>query len=234
MSIEKQLIELPADRKGKFGEAVCMNVLKSSGACYIPLCDMRGSSAPMATNCEAKVILPDFDLVIEGVAAYLDAKVKTQSIRFRKTGQVRHGINAKNYEHYKKMGVIQKKECGLFIIELLDDCKNWSGSILVESFLGLGNPVTGFNEPTPKVYWPRERFCCLGSFTASQLIDIAKGRLKVDMTSLVTTRFSAPPPRCASVNRICEFVDMPLRDRRGWIKTECRKCGTFKGYRPPT
>lgn len=225
------LVAMDVERKGKFGEAVCERVMQASGVTYIPLCKITGG-APMATGPDSKTILPDFDVVGGNVRAYLDAKVKTQSIRFRKTGQVRHGINLSHWEAYKAMGLLQQKQCGIFVVELLDDSRRWSGTLMSESFLGLGEPTKGFNEPVDKVYWPRNRFAIIGAFSADDLIGVAKGRVRVDMSALLTTAFAAPPPRCADHNDPSQWRDEPARDRRGWIRTVCKKCNTFIGYRP--
>jgi len=231
---ESSLIALSEERQGKLGEAVCENVMKASGVYYIPLCRIADSGAPMAVASGDKKILPDFDIAGEGVNAYLDAKCKTKSIRYRKTGQVRHGINKRNYESYVAMGVLQHKQCGLFIVELLDAEDRWSGTLLCESFLGLGEPINGFNEPQPKVYWPRDRFSSLGSFSAESLVGITKGSVTVEAACLLKQSFSAPPPRCADYvhNDPAHWFDEPRRDSRGYIKTVCKHCGVFIGKRP--
>jgi hypothetical protein len=230
---EKALVAMDVHRKGELGEAICENVMKCSGVTYIPLCRIAGG-APMAVAESGKTVLPDFDVAGGGVQAYLDAKVKTQSIRYRRNGQVRHGINLSNYEAYKAMGLLQRKQCGLFLVELLDDVRNWSGAILSESFLGLGDPSSGFNEPTPKVYWPRNRFCTIGTYSADELLEISKGGCRVDMSAVLKTAFAAPPPRCPANehNDETNWRDEPQPDRRGWIRTVCKKCNAFIGYRP--
>lgn len=233
-SIARSLVALSDDRKGKFGEAICENVMKSSRVYYIPLCRIADGGAPVAVAGDDKKILPDFDIVGGVVSAYLDAKCKSQSIRYRKTGQVRHGINKNNYESYKSMGVLQNKQCGLFIVELLDSERNWSGTLLCESFLSLGEPKAGFNEPQPKVYWPRDRFSNLGSFAAEELLGIAKGELPVVASGLLQTSFAAPPRRCPEYvhNDPANWRDEPARDGRGMIRTVCKQCGVFIGKRP--
>ena len=233
MTINDSLLRMSKEEKGKFGERICKAILVASGVHYIPLCDLENGGAPMAVGGEGKVVLPDFDVIGGELSAYIDAKVKTQSIRYRKTGQVRHGINLRNYESYRRMGVLSKKQCGLFIIELLDDAMQWSGSILSESFAGLGEPSKGFNEPTPKVYWPRNRFNSLGSYSASELVDISSGRLTVTMESILKESFGPPVPRCSPSCSRDKWIDLPDRDARGWIKTVCAICGAFKGLRPP-
>lgn len=217
---------------GRFGESICKHVMRASGLNYIPLCDIAGG-APMAVGAE-KTILPDLDVFGGDVQAYLDAKVKKQSVRWKKGGQVRHGINRRNYESYKTMGLLQRKQCGLFLVELLDDVGNWSGSLLSESFLGLGEPLSGFSSESHMVYWPRNRFALVGSYSPDDLSDIANGLKQVNMAALLKTAFVAPPRTCASHNDRSLWIDEAQRDSRGWIRTVCKACGAFIGYRSPT
>lgn len=226
-------IEMDASRKGKLGETICENVMKASGVSYIPLCKLQMGGAPMAIGANGKTVLPDFDVMGDGVFAYLDAKLKTQSIRWKKTGQVRHGINLSNWQSYLAMGIAQRKECGLFLIELLDESRRWSGSLMSESFVGLGEPTKGFNERIPKVYWPRNRFAIIGAYSPDQLLAIANGDLRVDMAALLKTAFGPPPPRCESHADRSLWYEEVAAGRRGWIKTTCRICGAFIGFRPP-
>lgn len=232
MTTCEQLLLMSKDRMGRFGEAICESVMQSSGVTYIPLCKLESGGAPMAVAQEKKTVLPDFDVIGRGVSAYIDAKVKTKSVRFKNTGEVRHGINLSNHEHYAAMGYLANKECGLFIVELQDDSENWSGALLSESFLGLGKPIKGFNEPVPKVYWPRKRFNLIGAFSADELLAIARKELSVDMSSTLVAAFSAPPRRCQSHFDRSTWVDAPDPSRNNWIKTTCAKCGTFIGSRP--
>jgi len=226
------LVSLPENRKGRFGESVCENVLRTSGMTYIPLCRIEMGGSPKAVSQQSKVTLPDYDLVGGGVTAYLDAKVKTQSVRYRNSGQVRHGIDTAKYQQYVSMGVMQNKQCGLFLIELLDESRNWSGTIMSESFAGLGKPEAGFSNQSHMVYWPRDRFAIVGSYSPEELLGISKGEVDVSMDGLLKTAFSAPPPRCSSHNDPSLWIDQPGVDGRGYIRTVCKKCQSWIGSRP--
>jgi hypothetical protein len=232
MTTANELLSLSKWDKGRLGESICKTMLASSGVFYIPLCDIENGSAPMAVGGCSKIVLPDFEVTGHNWSAYLDAKVKTQSIRWRKTGELRHGINKSNYEQYEKMGVLGNKSCGLFIVELLDDDMAWSGAILAESFRGLGKAEPGFNEPTSKVYWPRSRFLSLGCYSPGELVDFARGAKAESMDAILKPCFGPLPQKCSSHSDTTLFFDEPDRDRRGWTRTICRKCGAFIGYRP--
>jgi hypothetical protein len=231
---QQLLLGMSVERKGKFGEAICKRVMQSSGVHYIPLCDIENGEAPMAVAEKESVVAPDFDVFGQGVFAYLDAKVKTQSIRWKNSGEVRHGINKRNFDEYQRMGALQNKQCGLFVVELMDADRQWSGTLLAESFLGLGKPTPGFNEPTPKVYWPRRRFAVIGSYSAGELREIANGGIPVDMSSLLATAFAAPPASCNDGEHVKteNLVDRIHETRAGYLRTTCRKCGKWLGDRP--
>lgn len=231
-SVADFLLSLNKDRMGRFGETVCENVLRASGVTYIPLCKIEMGGAPLAVSDRKKIVVPDYDIAADGISAYVDAKVKTKCVRYRNTGQVRHGIDATKYEQYVAMGVLQRKECGLFLIELLDDSGNWSGTLMSESFIGLGRPTRGFSNQHHMVYWPRNRFAIIGSFSAEDLLAIAKGQMQVEMSAILTTAFSAPPRTCASHNDPSLWYEDPTPDSRGLLRTTCRICHKFIGYRP--
>jgi hypothetical protein len=39
------------------------------------------------------------------------------------------------------------------------------------------------------------------------------------------------PPRCQQHNNRSSWQDEKVRDYRGWIRTTCKQCGGFVGYR---
>lgn len=41
-----------------------------------------------------------------------------------------------------------------------------------------------------------------------------------------------PPRRCSWHLDVNDWQDEPAPGRTGWIRTSCRKCGTYIGYRP--
>jgi hypothetical protein len=173
---QEKFREAPEPWLGRFGEAFWSKVFIASKIQYIPLCKIENGGAPMMEG-EERMILPDFDLV--GIA-YVDSKVKSQSVIWRKTGQERHGIDKPNWEHYKRVAAAGRKNAGIALIELYRDTvpREWSGSLLVETLAALGEPIQGMSHQSHMLYWPRKRFVDLDSLSASELLAIANGRLR--------------------------------------------------------
>lgn len=182
---------------GKFGEAVFKNVFASSGLGFISLCNIENGGAPMIEG-QKKTVLPDFEVVGSGWSAYLDAKCKKHVVLWRKTNQLRHGILIRNYNDYKKTGVLMRREAGVGIVELHthEEENKWSGALLAESFRNLTNPCYGMpnTKLSDTVLWPRKQFVELTQLTALELLDLASGKFKADCRYELEQIFNPPPP----------------------------------------
>lgn len=193
---QQRFLTLGKKRLGDFGEALWARVFAASGIQYIPLHKIETGGAPMLEGGDRSV-LPDFDCVMDGRSIYIDSKVKTQSIIFRRLRQERHGINRSHWRDYLKAAAASGKMCGLGIVELFRDGPSiqWSGSLLIETLGNLGVPFDSFNEDRRKVYWPRKLFCDLDSFTACELVAIKRGELKAAYPTELSRIFAATPSR---------------------------------------
>lgn len=183
-------------RLGKFGEAVFKNVFASSGLGFISLCDIENGRAPMIEG-QQKTVLPDFEIVGGGWSAYLDAKCKKHSVLWRKTMQLRHGVLIRNYNDYKKTGILTRREAGVGIVELHTNAEEnkWSGALLAESFRNLAEPFYGI-PGTPlddTVLWPRKQFVELTTMSAVELLNLANGRTKCDCRFELERIFNPEP-----------------------------------------
>ena len=168
---------------GDIGESVLSAVLKSSGFHYIPLSKIDTGSAPMSESKNGRVVLPDIQAIStngELIDVFIDAKCKTGPVFWRKTSQWRHGIDRKNWIAYRRCGELYRKQCGIGIVELFenaDDTSVWSGRIWCESLKNLGEPYAGESNQSHMVYWRQKQFCNLDTFSPSELLAIAKGKL---------------------------------------------------------
>lgn len=178
----RQLVCASPEWLGGFGEELWKRVLASSGWTYIPLCQIENGGAPLARGEETAFVLPDFDAAKDGFSVYVDAKVKSQSIIYRKKNQERHGINEACWNAYRLAGITSSKDCALAILELHSERSlgrvEWSGSLLFETLKNLGSPRCEHPEKPPKVYWPRKAFRDLDSFTALELFQLVTGDIR--------------------------------------------------------
>lgn len=178
---------------GRFGESLWSNIFRASRIPYIPLSKIETGFAPLLSG--PNVILPDFELIGEGWAAYVDSKAKQRSVVFRKTGQERHGIDRRNFEHYQRMALLGRKDCALAICELWSDATNsWSGALLIETLRELSYPISGMSNQAHMVYWPRKRFVDLDSCGPLELLEIANGCRDCDLSQFLDRVFAGAKP----------------------------------------
>lgn len=182
---------------GRFGEALWKRVFEASDIAYIPLCDIENGRAPVMVGGKGKerTVLPDFDVATGKWSAYVDSKVKKQCVLFRKANEARHGIKRRNYAHYKAMAFTHRKQAGVAIVELFDrDGIRWSGALLAESFLNLGEPFEGFSGSlSDTVLFPRKRFVELDCYAPDELLAIANGTMRVSFETELGDIFGKIP-----------------------------------------
>lgn len=178
---ETHWVGLTDDERGIIGEQITSRILDACGIFYIPFCLIEDHGAPRWHSPDGEdVVLPDFCVVIGGKQVYLDTKTKTQSILFRKTGEVRHGIDTRLWQQYHVASWLAGASCGLIIVELMDHERNWSGAILVGSIAIDEELRPGCGENTGSmVYWPRSHFLEAYKLSPSELKDVADGQLKL-------------------------------------------------------
>lgn len=156
----------------------------------IPLKDISNGGAPVILSGGVSTVLPDMDTSLGGVAMFIDSKCKSQSVVWRKTGQVRHGIDRRNYQAYLKAAEIFKKRCGIAVVELFQQCGVlWSGSLLIERLDDLGAPFEGDSNQSHMVYWPRKSFRDIDSVSPLGLWQIARGIKKPDYRTFLDLVF---------------------------------------------
>lgn len=179
---------------GDFGERVWEHIFKASGIRYIPLHKINNGGAPMLEG-KTRIVLPDFECIMNREPVFVEVKAKTQSVIFRRQNQQRHGINYRNFKDYIEAAYESSKKCGIALIELFRDgpALQWSGSLLVESLGNLGPPIRGFSNQSHMVYWPRKRFCDLDSWSALELLKIWKGQLSAAYPVPLTGVFTFTP-----------------------------------------
>ena len=176
-AIAKRILNRDEIGKGNFGEKVIANILLASGVRYIPLAKLDNGGAPMIEAKEGKIVLPDFDCAGEDWIAFIEAKFKTQVVRWRMQNQLRHGIDRKNYRAYVQASELFQKRCMVVLIECYDeDGQKWTGRLLAETLRDLGPPVDGMSNQSHMVYWKAKAFRDLDYFIPSELEAIHRGQ----------------------------------------------------------
>lgn len=175
------------DWLGKFGEDIWRWVLECSGWYYIPLANIDDGGAPMMRGNGESTILPDADICRHDRNLYVEAKAKSQSIFFRKKGKERHGINERNYRHYRRISDIRKQRCAIAVVEIQSEYEafrlRWSGSLLIATLKDLGEPSSEHPENPPKVYWNCKDFNYIATdLTAMELFELAGRRRRRDFS----------------------------------------------------
>ena len=174
-------LSLSDDQLGKFGETFLGKILASAGLHYISLCRIEEFGRGPRTNGKGKpMVLPDIETINPELSVFIDSKVKTTSVIFRKANnQERHGIDRTAYDEYKKVSDLAGKKCGISVVELQRELDNgdrqWSGTLLIESLAELGPYIPAMQETNQRhmIYWPRKSFRDLESFSAMSLYEIA-------------------------------------------------------------
>ncbi len=229
MNARERLLRKTRHELGQMGEKLCERIFHNSGLRFIPLCKHSDRGAPMLLG-KDKVILPDFDVKGGTWDAYIDAKAKTRCVVYRNANnEVRHGIPVTNYEHYVKMGIIDRKQAGVLLVELLDENDRWSGTLLAESFINLGKPFPGIGSMTDTVFWPRKRFVDLDSLLPEEIESVCSGSLSRSYAAELQDIFTEKPRSQRRVCTKCEFIDV---DAGGGVRRrQCAHCGKVDSQR---
>lgn len=180
-SLEERVIDrlrtMAPRELGKFGEHLWENIFQAAGLYYISLYKHTEKGAPMQGGPE-KTILPDWEVSSHRFAFYGDAKGKRHPIEYRNARELRHGIESRSFTHYQAISERARKHCFLAVFECFKDVKNeeWSGSLLLQTLVALGEPAPGFSWMRNTVFWPRDSFKELAVLTPVEVYKIRKGK----------------------------------------------------------
>jgi hypothetical protein len=126
----------------------------------VPLADInnqilaKGGAPRMCDGFGSAIVLPDFAVIGFGRIFPLEVKGKSTATLHKKTGTWEHGVDLRNYEHYRAFA----RASGQKLILAIHEGK--TGEILAASLDRLGEPRAYYGETghPPMVYWPRDRF----------------------------------------------------------------------------
>lgn len=107
-------------KRGRNGEIIVADWLKSRGWYVIPSYDYSGedgNKAPKMEGALAAYVLPDLDVAKSGKRAWAEVKTKAGPTLHRNTNTLVHGINLRLFRAYKKVEAITGCEVHLFVYE---------------------------------------------------------------------------------------------------------------------
>lgn len=149
------LTESPEFQRGRAGEQIVADWLKRRGCYVIPSYDYTGENGNKAPRLQGLWIghpVPDLDVSRNGNRFWVEVKTKANPVLWRKTGEWRHGIDARLLEHYRTVEALTGCPCYLFIYE------ESTGWLLCQLLNELGEPSMGTDRGTLMAYWARRCF----------------------------------------------------------------------------
>lgn len=147
--------------RGRAGEQIVAPWLMERGWFVIPSYDYAGEGGdkpPRLQGLPASHPVPDLDISRDGKRRWVEVKTKTDSVEWRITGELRHGIEYRLFKHYVTVERITGSECWLAILE------ESTGDLLGQTFTELGQPYTGTALGKRMAYWGRRKFLFLANF----------------------------------------------------------------------
>lgn len=145
-------------RKGRSGEVVVAEFLKSQGYWVVPSYDYSGedgNKAPRMSGVAGFLVIPDLDVCKNGTRFWCEVKTKDKATLHKKTGVYEHGISSRHYRDYLRVERQSGCQVVLFIVE-----QN-TGEILSRKLCELPEPRMYDGKKMDRggmVFWPRSEF----------------------------------------------------------------------------
>lgn len=147
--------------RGAAGEQRVAAWLQVRGWSIIPSYDYAGpdkDKPPRLQGFKVGYAVPDLDVSREGVRRWVEVKTKWEAVLWRRTNELRHGIDLRLLQHYQTVETITGTECWIAVYE------ESTGALLVQAIRKLGTPSIGTDRGNKMAYWPRARFIHLHTF----------------------------------------------------------------------
>jgi len=141
--------------RGRAGELAVAEWLKRRECYVIPSYDFAGedgNKSPKLQGLWRGHPVPDLDVSRDGNRFWVEVKTKKEAVLWRKTNELRHGIERRLLEHYRTVEAISGCPCWLFVFE------ESTGALLAQKLSALGDGHHGSGTWPPMTYWPRAAF----------------------------------------------------------------------------
>jgi hypothetical protein len=161
--------DTPEGKLGKDGELAVLSWRRKSNTYVMPASEYSGKDdtrAPMICTLKERVILPDFLCAKNGRTWWDEAKAKSKALSWRNHGGKKyHGIEKRQYHHYRAIRRITGLPVGLIIYE-----KDTGTLLYLKDFLdrrpadlGCVRIRNGKSSGTHMVNWARDDFRIISS-----------------------------------------------------------------------
>lgn len=147
--------------RGAAGEKRVAAWFQDRGWFVIPSYDYAGSNgdkAPRLQGLSDAYAVPDLDIAKSGCRRWVEVKTKKEAVLWRKTQELRHGIEIRLLDQYQRVQKITGTDCWLAIYE------ESTGELMAQELNLLGTPYGGTDRGRPMAYWPRAWFRHLHTF----------------------------------------------------------------------
>lgn len=146
--------------RGREGERRVANILRERGWHIVPSYDFSGSDgdkAPKMYGPRRSFVIPDLDASRDGLRIWVEVKTKSRAVLWRKSGELRHGVETRLIEHYRQVERITGCDVWLVI------CEEDTREVLCASLRCIvANAIRGTNWASRMTMFPRSILRSLG------------------------------------------------------------------------
>lgn len=161
-----RLRETRAFRFGQIGERLVVRWIKAHGFLVIPSYDYSGEGgdkAPRLKGISSEYAIPDLDVALGGKRFWIEVKAKTEASWTHLTQRYEHGFSGRLYKDYLRVAEETGTPVLLFIVE------RKTSDLLTQNLAALGEPRMSAIYGQGMVYWPRDGFRVIHTFTEEEI-----------------------------------------------------------------
>lgn len=147
---------------GRTGEHIVADFFRAKGWFILPSYDYSGedgNKAPKLQGFDASYVIPDLDAAKDGTRVWVEVKTKSEPVLYRKTNELRHGIDARHFWQYRICQKITGCSVFLVIVELSTRALLCAP---LSKLIDKAEAGSGTRWGEKMVFWPRDAFKEIG------------------------------------------------------------------------